>query len=177
MLSYGSIPYENIAAKDVADLIEIGQKLPQPEICSLDIYCILLSCWVFDAAARPTFIQLSETFAEKARDPGRYLVIPDDELLQLPSYTAKDEKKLIRKLTTSLAKGIEKTTKNNQINTNDDDESEYIELKVRNNRSENINQTKTVPRSGYVNIVEVLIQQPSVGVNNPEYILNCYQPT
>lgn len=76
----------------------MGQKLPQPDICSLDIYCILLSCWVLDADSRPTFKQLAETFAEKARDPGRYLVIPGDKFMRLPSYTTQDEKDLIRNL-------------------------------------------------------------------------------
>lgn len=98
LLTYGARPYENIPAKDVPDLIEVGHKLPQPDICSLDVYCILLSCWVLDADARPTFKQLAETFAEKARDPGRYLVIPGDKFMRLPSYTTQDEKDLIRTL-------------------------------------------------------------------------------
>lgn len=72
--------------------------MPQPDICSLDVYCILLSCWVLDADSRPTFKQLGETFAEKARDPGRYLVIPGDKFMRLPSYTTQDEKDLIRTL-------------------------------------------------------------------------------
>lgn len=98
LLTYGARPYENIAAKDVPDLIEVGHKLPQPDICSLDVYCILLSCWVLEADARPTFKQLAETFAEKARDPGRYLLIPGDRFMRLPSYTTQDEKDLIRTL-------------------------------------------------------------------------------
>ncbi|KAG5675685.1 hypothetical protein PVAND_005570 [Polypedilum vanderplanki] len=98
LLTYGARPYENIPAKDVPGLIEVGHKLPQPDICSLDIYCILLSCWVLDADARPTFKQLAETFADKARDPGRYLVIPGDKFMRLPSYTTQDEKDLIRTL-------------------------------------------------------------------------------
>ena len=51
-----------------------------------------------DADARPPFKQLAETFAEKARDPGRYLVIPGDRFMKLPSYTNQDEKDLIRTL-------------------------------------------------------------------------------
>uniref|UniRef100_A0A2M4B952 Epidermal growth factor receptor n=2 Tax=Anopheles marajoara TaxID=58244 RepID=A0A2M4B952_9DIPT len=98
LMTYGARPYENVPAKDVPELIEIGHKLPQPDICSLDIYCILLSCWVLDADARPTFKQLAETFAEKARDPGRYLMIPGDKFMRLPSYTNQDEKDLIRTL-------------------------------------------------------------------------------
>lgn len=131
MLTYGARPYENIPAKDVPDLIEVGHKLPQPDICSLDIYCTLLSCWVLDADARPTFKQLAETFAEKARDPGRYLMIPGDTFMRLPSYTTQDEKDLIR----SLASAIDVPSGNNNIETED-----YIHPKSRisDNNLENI---------------------------------------
>jgi epidermal growth factor receptor len=102
LLTYGSCPYENIPAIDVPALIEVGHKLPQPDICSLDIYCIMLSCWVLDADSRPTFKYLAETFAQKASDPGRYLVIPGDKLMRLPSYTNQDGKDLIRTLAPTL---------------------------------------------------------------------------
>jgi L1 cell adhesion molecule len=115
LLTYGARPYENIPAKDVPDLIEVGHKLPQPDICSLDIYCILLSCWVLDADARPTFKQLAEALAEKARDPGRYLMIPGDTFMRLPSYTTQDEKDLIR----SLASTMEVQSGNNNVETED----------------------------------------------------------
>lgn len=98
LLTFGARPYENIAAKDVPDLIEVGHKLPQPEICTLDIYCILLTCWHVDADSRPHFKELAEQFAEKAADPGRYLVIQGDKFMRLPSYTNQDEKDLIRTL-------------------------------------------------------------------------------
>ncbi|XP_023030830.1 epidermal growth factor receptor isoform X1 [Drosophila willistoni] len=98
LLTFGQRPHENIPAKDIPDHIEMGLKLEQPEICSLDIYCTLLSCWHLDAAMRPTFKQLTTVFAEFARDPGRYLVIPGDKFTRLPAYTSQDEKDLIRKL-------------------------------------------------------------------------------
>lgn len=98
LLTFGARPYENIAAKDVPELIEVGHKLPQPEICTLDIYCILLTCWHLDADSRPHFKELAEQFAEKASDPGRYLVIKGDKFMRLPSYTNQDEKDLIRTL-------------------------------------------------------------------------------
>ncbi|SPP75364.1 epidermal growth factor receptor isoform X1 [Drosophila guanche] len=98
LLTFGQRPHENIPAKDIPDLIEVGLKLEQPEICSLDIYCTLLSCWHLDAAMRPTFKQLMTVFAEFARDPGRYLAIPGDKFTRLPAYTSQDEKDLIRKL-------------------------------------------------------------------------------
>lgn len=98
LLTFGQRPHENIPAKDIPDLIEVGLKLEQPEICSLDIYCTLLSCWHLDAAMRPTFKQLTTVFAEFARDPGRYLAIPGDKFTRLPAYTSQDEKDLIRRL-------------------------------------------------------------------------------
>ncbi|XP_055920850.1 epidermal growth factor receptor isoform X2 [Eupeodes corollae] len=98
LLTFGQRPHENIPAKDIPDLIEVGLKLEQPEICSLDIYCTLLSCWHLDAEMRPSFKQLVNVFAEFARDPGRYLVIAGDKFTRLPSYTSQDEKDLIRKL-------------------------------------------------------------------------------
>lgn len=87
LLTYGGRPYENISARDVPELIENGLKLPQPSICSLDIYCIMVSCWMLDADSRPSFIKLALKFAEMARDPGRYLVIQGDKFMRLPSYS------------------------------------------------------------------------------------------
>lgn len=40
-----------------------------------------------DPEARPTFKELVDEFSKMARDPGRYLVIPGDKLMRLPSYT------------------------------------------------------------------------------------------
>ncbi|XP_063835389.1 epidermal growth factor receptor-like [Ostrinia nubilalis] len=102
ILSYGARPYENISARNVPELIENGLKLPQPGICTLDIYCIMVSCWMLDADSRPTFKQLADTFAEMARDPGRYLVIPGDKFMRLPSYSTQDEKELIRNLSSAM---------------------------------------------------------------------------
>ncbi|CAG9558821.1 unnamed protein product [Danaus chrysippus] len=102
ILSYGARPYANISARNVPQLIENGLKLPQPSICTLDIYCIMVSCWMLDVDSRPTFKQLAETFAEMALDPGRYLVIPGDKFMRLPSYSHQDEKELIRTLSSGM---------------------------------------------------------------------------
>lgn len=108
LLTYGARPYENVPAKDVPELLESGHKLQQPEICSLDIYMILLSCWFLEPDARPTFKQLAEQFLEKTKDPGRYLLIPGDALMRLPSHTHHDEKDLVRRL--ALSTDIPDTT-------------------------------------------------------------------
>lgn len=98
LLTFGCRPYENIPAKDVPEKIESGEKLKQPENCSLDVYCTLLSCWQIEADSRPTFKDLVEQFQIFARDPGRYLVIEGDKFLRLPQYTSQDEKIVMRTL-------------------------------------------------------------------------------
>lgn len=98
LLTYGARPFEDIPAKEVPEQIELGVKLPQPDIASLDVYLILLSCWAIESDARPTFKSLAETFAEKARDPGRYLMIPGDKFMRLPTYNLHDQKDLTRTL-------------------------------------------------------------------------------
>jgi len=79
-------------------LLEKGERLPQPAICTIDVYMIMIKCWMLDAESRPSFKELAEEFAKMARDPGRYLVIQGDKLMRLPSYTQQDEKELIRTL-------------------------------------------------------------------------------
>lgn len=98
LLTYGGRPYEQIPAREVPDLLQKGERLPQPNICTIDVYMIMIKCWMIDAESRPSFKELSEEFAKMARDPGRYLVIPGDKLMRLPSYTQQDEKELIKTL-------------------------------------------------------------------------------
>ncbi|XP_037089788.1 epidermal growth factor receptor-like [Pollicipes pollicipes] len=105
LLTYGGRPYENVPAKDVPDLLEKGERLPQPGCCSIEIYMIMIKCWMLDADSRPTFRELSEEFAKMSRDPGRYLVIPGDRLMRLPSYTQQDERELMRSLAASALDG------------------------------------------------------------------------
>lgn len=44
LLTYGGRPYENIAAREVPDLLEKGERLPQPPICTIDVYMIMIKC-------------------------------------------------------------------------------------------------------------------------------------
>lgn len=87
LLTYGGRPYENVPAREVPDLLEKGERLPQPPTCTIDVYMIMIKCWMLDAESRPSFKELADEFAKMARDPGRYLVIPGDKLMRLPSYS------------------------------------------------------------------------------------------
>ncbi|XP_053385686.1 receptor tyrosine-protein kinase erbB-4-like [Mercenaria mercenaria] len=86
MFTYGARPYEKERLRDVPDLIEKGERLPQPAICTIDVYMIMIKCWMYNAERRPSFVELAEEFAKMSRDPGRYLVIQGDKMMKLPAY-------------------------------------------------------------------------------------------
>lgn len=44
LYTYGQRPYENVLAKDIPDLLEKGERLPQPMICTIDVYMIMIKC-------------------------------------------------------------------------------------------------------------------------------------
>lgn len=87
LLTFGGRPYENLCARDVPAFLETGERLPQPTICTIDVYMTMIKCWVLDAESRPSFKELADEFAKMARDPGRYLVIPGDKWQKTPAYS------------------------------------------------------------------------------------------
>lgn len=44
LLTYGGRPYENTPAREVPDLLEKGERLPQPSICTIDVYMLMIKC-------------------------------------------------------------------------------------------------------------------------------------
>uniref|UniRef100_A0A674NXZ7 Receptor protein-tyrosine kinase n=1 Tax=Takifugu rubripes TaxID=31033 RepID=A0A674NXZ7_TAKRU len=83
MMSYGAEPYNTMRPQDVSDLLEKGERLSQPQICTIDVYMVMVKCWMVDENVRPTFKELANEFTRMARDPPRYLVIKDtDEHVQ-----------------------------------------------------------------------------------------------
>uniref|UniRef100_A0A8C2DXK0 Receptor protein-tyrosine kinase n=1 Tax=Cyprinus carpio TaxID=7962 RepID=A0A8C2DXK0_CYPCA len=75
LMTFGSKPYDGIPAREIADILEKGERLPQPSICTIDVYMIMVKCWMIDADSRPHFRELVAEFSKMARDPSRYLVI------------------------------------------------------------------------------------------------------
>uniref|UniRef100_A0A915J760 Serine-threonine/tyrosine-protein kinase catalytic domain-containing protein n=1 Tax=Romanomermis culicivorax TaxID=13658 RepID=A0A915J760_ROMCU len=52
-----------------------------PEICTIDVFRVLLKCWLPDPEERPSFHELHEIFRDTFfKDPPRYLVIEGDSL-------------------------------------------------------------------------------------------------
>uniref|UniRef100_A0A3P9BQH5 Receptor protein-tyrosine kinase n=1 Tax=Maylandia zebra TaxID=106582 RepID=A0A3P9BQH5_9CICH len=74
MMSYGAEPYSTMRPQEVPDLLEKGERLPQPQICTIDVYMVMVK-WMIDENVRPTFKELASEFTRMARDPPRYLVI------------------------------------------------------------------------------------------------------
>lgn len=97
LFTYGEKPYEaeGIRAREVIDFLLSGERLKQPSICTIDVYMIMLRCWVADHESRPTFKDMAEQFSKWARDPGRYLVIPGDEFMRLPIFSPQDQRELL----------------------------------------------------------------------------------
>ncbi|XP_069010693.1 receptor tyrosine-protein kinase erbB-3a isoform X1 [Embiotoca jacksoni] len=78
MMSYGTEPYATMRPQEVPDLLEKGERLSQPHICTIDVYMVMVKCWMIDENVRPTFKELASEFTRMARDPPRYLVVKED---------------------------------------------------------------------------------------------------
>ncbi|XP_035025163.2 epidermal growth factor receptor [Hippoglossus stenolepis] len=85
LMTFGTKPYDGIPACEIAAVLEKGERLPQPPICTIDVYMIMVKCWMIDADSRPRFRELIAEFTKMARDPSRYLVIQGDDRMHLPS--------------------------------------------------------------------------------------------
>ncbi|GFO13043.1 receptor protein-tyrosine kinase [Plakobranchus ocellatus] len=84
LFTLGKKPYENVRTQDVPILLEKGERLQQPMICTIDVYMIMVKCWMLEPDSRPSFKELVEEFSKFSRDPGRYLVIKGDHSRHLP---------------------------------------------------------------------------------------------
>uniref|UniRef100_A0A1A8I9U5 Receptor protein-tyrosine kinase n=1 Tax=Nothobranchius kuhntae TaxID=321403 RepID=A0A1A8I9U5_NOTKU len=79
MMSFGAEPYTSVqSVQKVPSLLEKGERLPQPYICTIDVYMVMVKCWMIDENIRPTFKELASDFTRMARDPLRYLVIKQE---------------------------------------------------------------------------------------------------
>ncbi|XP_062451509.1 receptor tyrosine-protein kinase erbB-2 isoform X2 [Rhea pennata] len=84
LMTFGAKPYDGIPAREIPDLLEKGERLPQPPICTIDVYMIMVKCWMIDSECRPKFRELVTEFSRMARDPQRFVVIQND-MIGLPS--------------------------------------------------------------------------------------------
>uniref|UniRef100_A0A8D0GMK9 Receptor protein-tyrosine kinase n=1 Tax=Sphenodon punctatus TaxID=8508 RepID=A0A8D0GMK9_SPHPU len=85
LMTFGAKPYDGIPAREIPDLLEKGERLPQPPICTIDVYMIMVKCWMIDSECRPRFRELVTEFSRMARDPQRFVVIQNDDMMGLAS--------------------------------------------------------------------------------------------
>ena len=52
-----------------------GTRLAKPQMASLDLYMIMLRCWLENPVARPDFKTLANEFSKMCLDPKRYASI------------------------------------------------------------------------------------------------------
>uniref|UniRef100_A0A671WXF5 Receptor protein-tyrosine kinase n=1 Tax=Sparus aurata TaxID=8175 RepID=A0A671WXF5_SPAAU len=113
MMSFGAEPYVSVQPQEVPSLLEKGERLSQPHICTIDVYMVMVKCWMIDENIRPTFKELASDFTRMARDPPRYLVI---KVRLPPSFTRDNDLSISSTtdshLTSSLASRPLSHTKN-----------------------------------------------------------------
>lgn len=46
-MTFGAKPYDMIPAREIPEVLEGGERLPQPLICTIDVYMIMVKCQSF----------------------------------------------------------------------------------------------------------------------------------
>jgi serine/threonine protein kinase len=62
ILSYPSRPYDGVPINELAALLSSGERLPQPQCASLELYMLLIKCWMVDEQSRPSFGEIVNIF-------------------------------------------------------------------------------------------------------------------
>lgn len=44
LMTFGGKPYDGIPAREIPDILEKGERLPQPSICTIDVYIVMVKC-------------------------------------------------------------------------------------------------------------------------------------
>ncbi|XP_022106291.1 tyrosine-protein kinase ABL1-like isoform X2 [Acanthaster planci] len=58
--TYGSSPYPGVELQHVYEKLERGYRMERPEGCPGDVYKLMLKCWTWNPAERPTFVEVQE---------------------------------------------------------------------------------------------------------------------
>lgn len=44
LMTFGLKPYDGIPASEISSVLEQGERLPQPPVCTIDLYMIMVKC-------------------------------------------------------------------------------------------------------------------------------------
>lgn len=56
LMTFGTKPYDGIPASEISGILEKGERLPQPPICTIDVYMIMVKCKSGGMLAEPFLI-------------------------------------------------------------------------------------------------------------------------
>ncbi|XP_077974656.1 epidermal growth factor receptor-like isoform X3 [Styela clava] len=107
IFTFGGKPYGGVSAIDVLSLLERGDRLTQPLICTIDVYMILIKCWMVDPLSRPRFSELVNEYTQMCHDHTRYLVIKNDEHQDMLSPNPEEERRFFEQLIKEENSGID----------------------------------------------------------------------
>lgn len=81
ILTFGARPYQGKKGREILTMLDQGHRLDQPLTCTIDIYAMLLECWLRDPDSRPTFSELAWKLEEMLQDPLRFILTTTDGLM------------------------------------------------------------------------------------------------
>lgn len=61
VMTFGGKPYDGISTRDIPDLLEKGERLPQPPICTIDVYMVMVKCMYFWIATKKENKKMKQT--------------------------------------------------------------------------------------------------------------------
>lgn len=51
-MTFGGKPYDGIPTREIPDLLEKGERLPQPPICTIDVYMVMVKCKIANQSSQ-----------------------------------------------------------------------------------------------------------------------------
>eukprot|EP01137_Pigoraptor_chileana_P023450 Opistho-2@89733 len=69
--SFGEVPFAHIANKDVFAYVTAGNRLDRPAACPDPMYSLMMTCWLSNSEARPTFSELVRSLGRMATQDER----------------------------------------------------------------------------------------------------------
>ncbi|KAL3317981.1 Receptor tyrosine-protein kinase erbB-2 [Cichlidogyrus casuarinus] len=73
IFTFGKRPYADIATESISQHVLAGGRLSQPDVCTIELYQVMLSCWDEDPKRRPSFQMLFEIFSRFFKNPYQYV--------------------------------------------------------------------------------------------------------
>ncbi|XP_063722000.1 receptor tyrosine-protein kinase erbB-2-like isoform X2 [Symsagittifera roscoffensis] len=77
VFTLGGRPYEQVTG-GVSEMIKVlqdGERLPQPPGATLDLFVVMLKCWLVEPKSRLTFTQIKEEMSRMYEDADRYFEV------------------------------------------------------------------------------------------------------